>query len=97
MIISKNKCLSTTNTHKQKKKKSELNNIVITERKINEIINVLIQSQVKFLAKLFQLVTVRQLNRRSTVLFEHIDDFLKHKRKKTSNKLHEEASSLGVR
>ena len=40
---------------------------------------------------------VRQLNRRSTVLFEHIDDFLKHKRKKTSNKLHEEASSLGVR
>ena len=97
MIISKNKCLSTTNIHKQKKKKSELNNIVITERKINEIINVLIQSQVKFLAKLFQLVTVRQLNRRSTVLFEHIDDFLKHKRKKTSNKLHEEASSLGVR
>ena len=42
-------------------------------------------------------MTVRQLNRRSTVLFEHIDDFLKHKRKKTSNKLHEKASSLGVR
>ena len=75
------------NKHTQAEKKRELNNIVITERKINEIINVLIQSQDKFLAKLFQSVTVRQLDCRSTVLFEHtrIDDFLKHKRKKTNN------------
>ena len=90
-----NKHTQAAKKKKKKKKKRELNNIVITERKINEIINMLIQSQDKFLVKLFQLVTVRQLNRRSTVLFEH--DFLKHKRKKTSNKLHEEASSLGVR
>ena len=85
------------NKYTQTEKKRELNNIFITERKINEIINVLIQSQDKFIAKLFQSVTVRRLSRRSTVLFEHIDDFLKHKRKKTSNKLHEEASSLGVK
>ena len=86
-----------TQAQKKKKKRRELNNIFITERKINEIINVLIQSQDKFVAKLFQSVTVRQLNCRSTVLFEHIDDFLKHKRKIISNKLHEEASSLGVK
>ena len=85
------------NKYTQAEKKRELNNIFITERKINEIINVLIQSQDKFVAKLFQSVTVRWLSRRSTVLFENIDDFLKHKRKKTSNKLHEEASSLGVK
>ena len=46
-------------TQAEKKKKRKLNNIVITERKINEIINVLIQSQDKFLAKLFQSVTLK--------------------------------------
>ena len=46
----------------------------------NRVQTIFISSQSKFLAKLFQSVTVKQLNRRSAALFEHEEDFSETKK-----------------